>query len=97
VPREGESPLYDLAYESRRRVTVIEVKSLPYDHAVSQLRLGLGQVLGYRYELRRRLRRPVRAIVAVPVTAPIPWVDICRHADVRLIWPTDLADQLHSR
>jgi hypothetical protein len=94
LPRQDERPLYDLAFDHADGVTVIEVKSLPADHATSQLRLGLGQVLGYRFELQRRLARDVQAVLAVPRSAPPPWSDICRHAGVRLISPPDLEAQL---
>ena len=45
VKPAGQAPLYDLAFvgEDGESLVVIEVKSLSEEHAVHQLRLGLGQ------------------------------------------------------
>jgi hypothetical protein len=60
----GDAPRYDLGFvrDDGASLVVIEFKSLSDEHAVHQLRLGLGQILHYAHALsltgrsRRRSR-----------------------------------------
>ena len=45
-------PKYDIAWQVDKTLYVIEIKSLPADNEVNQLRLGLGQILHYRQQLQ---------------------------------------------
>lgn len=99
-PGEGE-PNFDRAWEHEGTIWVAEVKSLPragVDHA-GKIRLALGQVLDYRWRLRRASGAPVRGVVVVesqPVGA-VGWTGICADVDVILAWPAVFADRLRLR
>ena len=84
-PRPSE-PDFDLAWETDGTVFVAEVKSISDDNEEDQLRLGLGQVLDYRYRLER-LRYP--RVVAVLVSERAPrdssWEDLCNELGVVLL------------
>lgn len=87
---EGPGPLFDVAFyaEDGETLVVIEVKSLSDEHAVHQLRLGLGQVQHYAHRLGAE--RPVRAALAVPIEPGEEWREVCAAAGVTLI----VADEL---
>lgn len=86
----GGDPQFDMAWRDRSSVVVCEVKSLTAENEVSQLRLGLGQVLSYMYKLNWRGAHEVRGVLAVerePVDAD--WVNICADHGVTLTWAPD--------
>lgn len=86
----GGDPRFDLAWRDGVSVVVCEVKSLTVENEVSQLRLGLGQVLSYMYKLNWRGAHEVRGVLAVerePVDAD--WVKICADHGVTLTWVPD--------
>jgi hypothetical protein len=82
-------PDFDLAWERDGRLIVAEVKSLTIENETTQIRLGLGQVLQYRHQLR--LGRPdVSAILAIErAPTDLDWVAVCSDLGVTLIWPPD--------
>jgi hypothetical protein len=82
---ERPDPLFDIAFyaEDGETLAVIEVKSLSDEHAVQQLRLGLGQVLHYAHLLGAE--RPVRGALAVPIEPAEEWRGVCAAAGVTLI------------
>jgi hypothetical protein len=73
---------------------VIEVKSLSEEHAVHQLRLGLGQVLHYAHVLL--VDRQVSPALAVPSAPPSEWAGVCEAAGVQLIVAPGFAASLAS-
>ncbi len=84
-------PDYDLGWRTRSGYVVCEIKSLTETNEILQLRLGLGQVVHYRYQLSRR-DRVVHAVLAVERQPRDPaWVEICGQHGVRLIWPPDFS------
>lgn len=85
-------PNFDLAWRTADAVFVAEVKSLPVGSEVSQLRLGLGQVLDYADQLEQP-DAPARAVLAVE-RAPKEasrWEALCACHRVALIWPAKRA------
>jgi hypothetical protein len=62
--RNRVRPRVDLVFRDGRTVTVVETKSLPDGGHEHQLRVGLGQVVQYRRELRDQHVAPVRAVLA---------------------------------
>ena len=87
-PDPGEPP-FDLAWEENGSVVVVEVKSVTNTNEERQLRLGLGQVLRYAYQLRSR-NVPVRAVLAIERPPHDPsWLEVCQAVDVNLVWPPD--------
>jgi hypothetical protein len=88
-----DEPNFDLAWDSGGVVYVAEVKSITASNEDKQLRLGLGQVLYYRHELRRRGHDSVVAVLAVE-RAPrdTGWIDLCAELGVRMVWPETMAD-----
>jgi hypothetical protein len=91
----ADDPLFDLAClaDDDESLVLIEVKSLSDEHAVHQLRLGLGQVLHYRAQLEQD-GREVRPALAVPVEPPAEWRSVCESAGVQLIVAPDFAEPL---
>jgi len=80
-------PDFDIAWREEDVLNVVEVKSTDANNEVSQLRTGLGQVLEYRYRLRRADGGWPRAVLAVErQPARSEWVGVCAAAEVSLIW-----------
>lgn len=90
----GDVPRYDLAFikDDGASLVVIEVKSLSDDHAVHQLRLGLGQVLHYAHVLSAD--RQVSPALAIPSAPPAEWQGVCEAAGVQLIVAPGLREPL---
>jgi hypothetical protein len=90
LPLGGE-PLYDLAWFEGDVLHVAEVKSMTLRNEEQQLRLGLGQVLRYREQLRAAYPRAsdVRALL-VPEREPsdASWQPTCASSDVTLLVPS---------
>ncbi|MDT0201105.1 hypothetical protein [Nocardioides sp. AE5] len=86
----GGDPQFDLAWRDGSSVVVCEIKSLTVDNEVSQLRLGLGQVLSYVYKLDWLRVDKVRAVLVVEREPVDPdWVGICADNGVTLTWAPD--------
>jgi hypothetical protein len=86
----GGDPQFDLAWRDGSSVVVCEVKSLTVENEVSQLRLGLGQVLSYVYKLNWRGADEVRGVLAVErEPGDADWVNICADHGVTLTWAPD--------
>lgn len=86
----GGDPQFDLAWRDGSSVVVCEVKSLTVENEVSQLRLGLGQVLSYVYKLNWRGAGEVRGVLAVErEPGDADWVNICGDHGVTLTWAPD--------
>lgn len=87
---------FDLSWTAASITYICEIKSLTAQNESDQIRLGLGQVLGYRWTARQA--RPTEALRAVLVTEAEPkdqaWVHICNHVDVTLTWPDRLVADL---
>jgi hypothetical protein len=79
-------PNFDLAWEAKGAVFVAEVKSVTDQNEEEQLRLGLGQVLRYRYRLRELGHERVVAVL-VPERKPrdLSWIDLCHEHGVILL------------
>lgn len=88
LPRPLE-PQYDLAWETPDAVYVAEVKSTTRRNEERQLRLGLGQVLRYRY-----LVQTVKPVIGVLAIENSPndrsWEDVCAAVAIKLLWPQTL-------
>jgi hypothetical protein len=92
-PRAGEAN-FDLAWEKDGAVYVAEVKSITDLNEEKQLRLGLGQVLRYRWLLRRRYD-PVRAVlIAEREPRDASWRELCADVDVILATAENLGPLL---
>jgi hypothetical protein len=79
-------PNFDLAWEVKGTVFVAEVKSVTDQNEEEQLRLGLGQVLRYRYRLRELGHERVVAVL-VPERTPrdLSWIDLCHEHGVVML------------
>jgi hypothetical protein len=84
----GDEPDFDLAWRRDNTLYVAEVKSLSGVSATHQLRLGLGQVLQYRTQLRRG-HADVVGVLAVEFDPGGAWQDTCAEVDIVLTWPSD--------
>jgi len=84
----------DLKWKNRNTLCVCEVKTLGKEES-SQLRLGLGQVLSYRYETNKIenliQKTKVKAVLAIdrkPSKENLKlWEPLCQELNVLLIWP----------
>ena len=91
--RAMDKLIVDIKWRNANIVCVCEVKTLGAEES-NQLRLGLGQVLSYRFETKRieNLERKtvVKAVLAIdkkPAKNSKLWEDLCQELDVLLIWP----------
>lgn len=87
-PRPSE-PQFDMGFEFGGAICIVEAKSLTDSNFENQLRLGIGQLAGYRYHVQRSFpTTPVRAFLLVEIEPPDgDWVEICEQQDIALIWP----------
>ena len=79
----GQQPAFDLAWRARGQLVVAEVKSLALDIELTQVRLGLGQVLDYAHTLNAR---PVLVFERRPNSPR--WEALCDRHSVALAWPS---------
>jgi hypothetical protein len=81
---------FDIAWERAGTVYVAEVKSLIGQNESLQLRLGLGQVLHYAFQLRSTgwTVQPVLAVERRPRDPA--WTRICNNSGVELVWPATI-------
>ena len=92
--RAMEKLVVDLKWSTANTLCVCEVKTLGKEES-SQLRLGLGQVLSYRFETIRienlKQKTNVKAILVIdrkPSKEILKlWVPLCQELNVLLIWP----------
>ena len=66
---------------------VAEVKTCGPRSVASQIRVGLGQVIQYKWIEQQRHDLPVVAALVISVEPPDPWPQICASVGVRLLWP----------
>ena len=85
-PRPDE-PSYDLAWEFEGTVYVAEVKSVTNRNEERQLRMGLGQILQYRHQMRQLLEREVVGILVAEREPPADWMPLCESLSLHLVWP----------
>lgn len=86
-----DDPQFDLAWLERDCIIVVEVKSLSDSTETHQLRLGVGQVVEYRWNLAAARAMPVRSVLMVERAPSEPsWAGICRDEQILLAWPETL-------
>jgi hypothetical protein len=84
-----DDPQYDLAWDNGDVIVVVEVKSL--GSLTEQMRLGVGQVIEYRYNLAGLHNRPVRAVLFVEHDPGADWVALCDSEGIVVAWPDRMA------
>jgi hypothetical protein len=84
-----DDPQYDLAWEIGDVIVVVEVKSL--GSLTEQMRLGVGQVIEYRYNMAGLHSRPVRAVLFVEHDPGADWVALCDSEGIVVAWPDRMA------
>jgi hypothetical protein len=90
------SPRWDLGWYDGDRLHIVEVKSLTSRNEVGQLRLGLGQLLHYRWSYQHS--QHVEAILYVErKPSQTEWQELCSAAGVTLLWPAIVESWLDSR
>lgn len=88
--RVGPSP--DLMFRTAEGWCVVEVKSLTDANEVQQIRLGIGQVLDYCFDLRVGLAESVRPVLALERAPSNPkWVELCAHLGIWLTWAPEFS------
>lgn len=88
-PRPDE-PQFDLGFELADEICIVEAKSLTEQNYENQLRLGIGQLIGYRFHVRNSFpNRRVRAYLLTESEPPdTTWTEICASQEIKLIWPS---------
>jgi hypothetical protein len=79
-------PQFDVAWRTARGLIVVEVKSATPDNLESQMRLGLGQILGYAEHLRNRGERVRPALLIELPPVPI-WARVAGRVGLVLADP----------
>jgi hypothetical protein len=90
-PVAGDPP-FDLAWVESDRLYVVEVKSVTSANEERQLRLGLGQVLRYAFQLRDRQERVIPVLAVERQPHDKTWRELCNALGVHLTWPEAFAD-----
>ena len=86
----SDDPQFDLAWRDGSSAIVCEVKSLTAENEVSQLRLGLGQLLSYMYKLNWPAVEEVKGVLAVEYEPEdTDWMSICADHGVTMTWAPD--------
>jgi hypothetical protein len=80
-------PGFDIAWMWEGALYIGEVKSVTNRNEQSQLRLGLGQLLQYRHQMRIVYPGKVVAVLATERKPPQLWIDICNALEIELVWP----------
>lgn len=94
---DGSDPNFDLAWRlPSGMVVVAEIKSLTPRNEAGQIRLGIGQVLDYAFQLRSD-GYEVTAVLAVEQEPVLPhWTSLCQEVGVRLTWPAQFEELVAS-
>jgi hypothetical protein len=94
--KAGDPP-FDVAWTCSGILFVAEVKSTTRDNEEHQLRLGLGQLLRYRWQLGRQTSFPVKGIL-VPESGPSDpeWSALCESLGISLVPGRQIPDLLPS-
>lgn len=94
--KAGDPP-FDVAWICSGILFVAEVKSTTRDNEEHQLRLGLGQLLRYRWQLGRQAPFPVKGIL-VPENDPSDpeWSALCESLGITLLPGPPLPNRLPS-
>jgi hypothetical protein len=87
-----DDPQYDLSWRRADGViVVVEVKSLSWTTETHQLRLGVGQVIQYRWNLAELYHTEVVAVLFVErEPTDRDWVSLCESEGIILAWPETL-------
>lgn len=83
VPRQAGAVNFDLAWSLDGCLYVAEVKSLHSSNERNQIRLGIGEVVDFAYQLGGARR--VLAVEHRPENSK--WTHVCEAVDVELVWP----------
>jgi hypothetical protein len=84
-PGKGKKPDYDIAWKSYKNFWIVEVKSLPNGGETSQLRIGLGQLLHYKEQLRKKYPKlTIRTVLALEKRPEFEemWRSICDDSNI---------------
>lgn len=85
--RPDGDPLFDVGWWQSERFFVAEVKSLGADNEIRQVRLGLGQVLDYRKQLRDVGVDAIAVLAVSREPASSYWEELSRELGVVFCWP----------
>lgn len=84
-PAAGD-PLFDLAWVAGREFFVCEVKTVSTSNESQQVRLGIGQVLDYRFQLSGRHSRTIPVLLLSRPPQSPDWEALCDSLGIRLAW-----------
>jgi excisionase family DNA binding protein len=78
-------PQFDVAWRAGNTLFIAEVKSTSAANETGQIRMGLGQILDYRWRFREQ--NPVAVLLVESAPADPEWFAICEQAGVTLLHP----------
>lgn len=84
-PAAGD-PLFDLAWTRGRQFLVCEVKTVSTSNEAQQIRLGIGQVLDYRFQLAGRHSKTTSVLLLSRPPQSPQWEALCDSLGIRLAW-----------
>lgn len=84
-------PQFDVAFIAKGVLVVVEVKSCTADNAELQLRLGLGQVLRYAFQLAAK-GASVKAVLALEIEPSSEWLDLLSGLGVGVLCESSLVE-----
>jgi excisionase family DNA binding protein len=84
LPSPG-APQFDVAWRASNTLFIAEVKSTTAANETGQIRMGLGQILDYRWRFRED--HPVAVLFIESAPADTEWFAICTQAGVTLLHP----------
>lgn len=81
----GEQP--DVVWREDPGFHIVEVKGITGLNEREQLRLGLGQVLRYRFLSEKQGHPPQAWLITDVAPADLTWIEICDSLNIRMWWP----------
>jgi len=81
----GEQP--DVVWREDPGFHIVEVKGITGLNEREQLRLGLGQVLRYRFISEKQGHPPQAWLITDVAPADLTWIEICDSLNIRMWWP----------
>jgi hypothetical protein len=90
-PAPGE-PEYDLAFTVGEETWLVEVKTVGSTNQTQQFRLGLGQIVEYRYRVADAMEGEVRVAFLVESVPKAEWAAIAESVEVTLLDESQIDD-----
>jgi len=94
TPRPGIDPGFDVGWRCAHGLVVAEVKTVTPQNRRQQVRLGLGQVLDYRWHLTQTQPDPVLGVLATSEPMSEAEASFCTASGITPTWPDIFEESL---